>query len=190
MNPKKGDKNFSGRFQVLIQAKRTINQRLPDDGTFPNNEMLPLLVYQGALELPAKNPATLIEDLFESNAWGGSWRNGIYNFHHYHSTAHEVLGVYRGSAEVQLGGDQGTTLAVHGGDVVIIPAGVAHKNLGASSDFRIVGAYPVDQRPDMCYGKPGERPNADERIAEVALPRLDPVYGATGPMVTYWDIPL
>ena len=189
MNPNKGEMYLTDGFQVLDRAEHTINQRLKDDGTFPNNEKVPLLVYQGALALPAKNPATHIEDLFESNAWDGSWRNGVYNFHHYHSTAHEVLGVYAGSAKVQLGGGQGTTLTVRGGDVVIIPAGVAHKNLGASPDFRIVGAYPMTQRPDMCYGKPGERPRADERIARVGLPRRDPVYGATGPMVRYWGIP-
>jgi uncharacterized protein YjlB len=78
-------------------------------------------------------------------------------------------------------------LSVSAGDVVVIPAGVAHKNLGASRDFRVVGAYPLGQRWDMCYGEPGERPRADENIARVALPGADPVYGTTGPLIEHWS---
>ena len=174
--------------QKADRSGQVLNQRLKDDGTFPNNESLPLLLYRNALALPLEDPAAVIEDLFASNGWGGAWRNGIYSFHHYHSLAHEVLGIYGGSAEVQLGGENGITLTVCRGDVVIIPAGVAHKNLGADSDFRVVGAYPAGQSPDMCYGKPGERPRADSRIAAVPLPRMDPVYGAEGPLKVQWQI--
>lgn len=72
------------------------------------------------------------------------------------------------------------------GDVVVIPAGVAHKNLGASPGFALVGAYPAGQLWDMMYGKPGERPRADENIARVPLPEADPVYGAGGPLLAHW----
>jgi uncharacterized protein YjlB len=160
---------------------------LKDDGVFPNNATLPLLVYQHAIELPGRDPAAGFEDLFTAHHWSGSWRNGVYSFHHYHSIAHEVLGVYSGTARVQLGGEQGVVITANPGDVILIPAGVAHKNLGASHDFGIVGAYPVGQRPDMCYGKSGERPEADNRIAQVALPQADPVYGSDGPMSEYWN---
>jgi uncharacterized protein YjlB len=129
-----------------------------------------------------------VEDLFESNGWNRCWRNGIYGFHHYHSTAHEVLGVYRGFAKVQLGGDNGVEQTVRCGDVVVIPAGVAHKNLGDSDNFRVVGAYPSGQSPDMCHGKSGERPQADGNIARVSLPPMDPVYGISGPLMGQWDI--
>lgn len=172
----------------MVRSGKVLNQHLKDDGSFPNNEKVPLLVYQSALELPRSQTAAGIENLFSSNGWRGAWRNGIYGFHHYHSTAHEVLGVYSGSAKVQLGGENGITLTVHPGDVIIIPAGVAHKNQGASSDFRVVGAYPAGTRPDMCYGKAGERPRADDRIANVSLPPMDPVYGAEGPLAKYWKI--
>jgi len=77
---------------------------------------------------------------------------------------------------------------VEPGDVVLIPAGVAHKNLGASGNLGIVGAYPPGQHPDMCYGKSQERPQADERIAAIALPQGDPVYGAHGPMQNHWKL--
>ena len=167
---------------------KLIVRLLADDGRFPNNRLLPLLLYRDALALPSAKMATVVEDLFGSNAWGGSWRNGIYSFHHYHSTAHEALGVYGGSAKVQLGGDQGITVTVHRGDVIIIPAGVAHKNLGSSADFRVVGAYPRGQSPDMCYGKEAERPGADERISTVLLPEGDPIFGAGGPLTTHWNI--
>jgi uncharacterized protein YjlB len=135
-----------------------------------------------------RDPATVFEHLFHTNQWGGAWRNGVYSYHHYHSTAHEVLGVYGGSAKVQLGGEQGLTLTIQHGDVVIIPAGVAHKNLGASRDFRIVGAYPLGQYPDMNYGQPEERPQADRNIEGVPLPSSDPIYGLDGPLSSYWRI--
>jgi mannose-6-phosphate isomerase-like protein (cupin superfamily) len=74
------------------------------------------------------------------------------------------------------------------GDVVIIPAGVAHKNLGASRDFGVVGAYPAGQDYDMNYGKHGERPRVDENIARVPLPESDPVFGSDGPLLNYWKL--
>jgi uncharacterized protein YjlB len=163
----------------------TIARVLADDGTFPNSP-LPLVVFPGAIALAGEDPARTIERTFSAHGWGGGWRNGIYGFHHYHSSAHEVLGVYRGSARVQLGGERGIALHIAAGDVVVIPAGVAHKNLGASLDLAVVGAYPDGQRVDMNYGKAGERPGADTRIAGVALPRMDPVHGADGPLLALW----
>jgi uncharacterized protein YjlB len=127
-----------------------------------------------------------VEELFHSNGWGGSWRNGVFAFHHYHSTAHEVLGVYSGSASVQLGGDEGIECEVRAGDVVVIPAGVAHKKLRSTGDFRVVGAYPAGQSPDMCYGKTEERPAADANISSVSKPVKDPVFGESGPLLKLW----
>ncbi len=154
-----------------------IAHTLTDDGVFPNNAQLPLLVYCDAVTLPAHDPAAGFEELFESHHWPPAWRYGVFGYHHYHSTAHEVLGIFRGHATIQFGGEQGVVLSVRKGDVVIIPAGVAHKNLECSRDFRAVGAYPAGQRPDTCYGKPGERPQADANIAQVPLPKADPVFG-------------
>ena len=183
--------NFSllsdDRFKDVLQTPRVAAHLLKDDGIYPNNGALPLLAFQGAVVVPGAHPATVFEALFGANRWGASWRNGVYGYHHYHSTAHEVLGVYGGTARVQFGGEQGVVLSVSAGDVVVIPAGVAHKNLGASRDFRVVGAYPVGQRWDLCYGEPDERPRADENIARVALPGADPVYGTTGPLIKHWS---
>lgn len=159
---------------------------LTDDGTFPNNERLPALVYKSAIDLAPDAAARSFEETFRRNQWGGSWRNGIYSYHHYHSTAHEVLGVARGTARVQLGGPDGPAFEVEAGDVIVIPAGVAHKNLGSSKDFLVVGAYPEGQDFDMNYGKPEERPRADKNIEQTPLPKADPVYGDDGPLIQHW----
>jgi uncharacterized protein YjlB len=169
----------------IINPPQVLSHQLKDDGLIPNSQF-PLLVYQGAIKLPAHDPASTFEELFESNNWGATWRDGIYTYHHYHSTSHEVLGVYSGSATVQFGGEKGIKQKVRAGDVIIIPAGVAHKNFGASSDFGVVGAYPGGAEWDMNYGQKSERPEADQNIARVALPKSDPVYGAHGPLLEQW----
>jgi uncharacterized protein YjlB len=170
----------------IVRAVEATAHTFADDGTIPNNPALPFLVYPGALNLPGDDPAAAFETLFERNGWGGSWRNGIYPFAHYHSTAHEVLGICRGEAKVRFGGNTGIVLNVRAGDVVVIPAGVGHQNLGSSADFLVVGAYPRGQRWDLCRGLAGERPQVLHNIARVPLPAADPVYGAKGPLVERW----
>ena len=156
-----------------------------DDGSIPNNP-LPLLIYSDAIDVGGSDPASNIEHRFASNGWGKMWRNGIYTFHHYHSTSHEVLGCYRGSAKVLLGGEQGELLTLNAGDVVLIPAGVGHFNKGASSDFRVVGAYPKGFDWDMQYGRPGERPKVLENIAALPVPPNDPVLASAGGLKEHW----
>jgi len=159
---------------------------IEDDGTFPNNSKVPLLIYRRAVEVSGGNGAQKFETLFQQNQWEGSWRNGVYRVHHYHSTAHEVLGVFSGSARVQFGGENGPVCEVFTGDVVVIPAGVAHKRLSSSGDFRVVGAYPRGQTWDMNYGNEGERPHTDRNIARVPTPDTDPVHGENGPLKELW----
>lgn len=179
----------NSHLDAVLQRSNPIVQVFADDGRFPNNEKLPLVLYQNAVKLPQQDPAATFEAIFHANEWSGSWRNGIYPYHHYHSTAHEVLGISRGEASVRLGGDDnGQTFEVRAGDVIIIPAGVAHKNLGSSPDFQVVGAYPQGQKWDMNYGKPGERPQAERNIAQVPLPKTDPIYGKDGRLAKYWHL--
>lgn len=175
------------RFRGIVRICRPVHHMVKDDRIFPNNATLPIVVYPGALDLPAQDPASAFESLFSANDWRGSWRNGIYSFQHYHSTAHEVLGVFSGTAKVQLGGENGIIQTVAAGDVVVIPAGVAHKNLVDSPDFGVVGAYPAGQHPDLCRGRAGERPEADQNIRRVPLPQKDPVYGRNGPLKIHWE---
>ena len=172
-----------------INAKPEVSTHLIlGNALFPNNEGMPLVVIQGAFNFEGILDPALIEQTFAGNRWKGSWRNGLYPFHHYHSTAHEVLGIYSGSLRAQFGGEEGLKLAANAGDVLILPAGLAHKNLWSSFDFRVVGAYPEGTSWDMNYGKEGERPEADENIANVPLPSSDPVYGAEGFLKTLWKI--
>ena len=159
---------------------------LEDDGIFPNNP-LPVVLYRQAIALAPNDPAASIEERFHDQGWEGVWRNGIFIYHHYHSTAHEALCIARGSITVQLGGPRGRTLELTAGDLVILPAGTAHINLRQSSDLLVVGGYPASQRPDLLRGKSGERPDADETIANVPLPTTDPVLGASGPLITLWS---
>ncbi len=167
-------------------AAEIVVLELTDDGTFPNNAERPALLYRSAFQLPASQPERLIERCFHEHGWTNGWRDGVYDCHHYHSEAHEVLGCYSGSAKVQLGGPQGEIVEVQAGDVVVIPAGVAHKRIEASRDFRVVGCYAGGRDYDMNYGKPGERPKADASIARVPLPECDPVYGKGGPLREHW----
>src|SRR5262249_14207633 len=118
--------------------------------------------------------------------WGSAWVDGIDAQHHYHSTAHEVLGITAGSVRVRLGGERGKLLELCAGDVVVIPAGVAHKNEGGNPDLTVVGAYPGGKAPDMCRPAAGERERARHNIAAVALPARDPVHGQSGPLLMRW----
>jgi uncharacterized protein YjlB len=156
-----------------------------DDGIFPNS-LLPLLLYQRAITTKATDPASIFEERFAENDWTNSWRNGIYSFPHYHSTSHEVLGVYSGTATLRLGGEQGKNIEVNAGDVIVIPAGIAHQNIDADDDFGVVGAYPDGREWDLLRGLPGERPNADHNIAALPVPDKDPIYGAEGPLRRVW----
>ncbi len=96
--------------------------------------------------------------------------------------------VFAGRATVQFGGERGITKEVSAGDLIVIPAGVAHKCLQSSADFGVVGCYPEGQEPDMMHGAPGERPAADHCISTLALPQTDPLqgHGRAGPLATLW----
>jgi uncharacterized protein YjlB len=154
-----------------------------DDGRIPNST-LPVVLCRGALDAGAG--AGAYEKLFAGHGWLGAWRDGIYPFHHFHSTAHEVLGIARGSVEVILGGPDGRRLGLTGGDVVVLPAGTGHCNAGSSPDLLVVGAYPNGMRWDLRRGDPGEREEVLANIARVPPPDEDPVAGPDGPLVELW----
>jgi uncharacterized protein YjlB len=169
-----------------IQKMNIVRNLLTENGNFPNNGLLPLLVYQGAFQLSDENGTETIKEILETNSWTNSWINGIYDYHHYHSTAHEILVILGGSCRVQFGGPNGITLNLEKGDVAIIPAGVAHKKIDDADGFECLGAYPDGQEYDMNYGKEGERPAADEKIKKVPMPENDPLYGNDGPLIKNW----
>jgi uncharacterized protein YjlB len=158
---------------------------IPDNGVFPNS-VLPVLFYKSVFQLPNDHAPGVIEEIFDENDWANSWRNGIFNYNHYHSITHEVLGVYCGDCHIQLGGDRGIQLLLDKGDVLIIPAGVAHKNIGSSVNFKCIGAYPNGKEFDINLGKSGERPGTDKNISKVPMPKTDPLYGKEGCLSMYW----
>ena len=125
--------------------------------------------------------------MFAKHHWTNNWRNGVYTYHHYHSNTHEVMAVIRGVTTLLLGGENGIHLKVEKGDVIVIPAGVAHRNLGKEKDIICIGGYPGGKDYDMNYGKPEERPVADKRIAQVKIPRFDPVTGKSDPLHLVWN---
>ena len=173
-------------FQAIDNHPNVESLLFKDDGTFPNNEKLPLLLYRQVYTDRSEIDPNQIEAVFNSNGWKSAWRNGLYNFHHYHSTAHETLGIYQGWIKAQFGGPRGTIITAKAGDIIVVPAGVSHMNLDQSSDFKTIGAYPVGQSWDMNYGKPGERPQTDKNILKVPLPTADPALGESGPLLQLW----
>lgn len=156
-----------------------------DDGLVPNN-ILPFLVYQGAVKLDSRRPEETVENLFEANGWGGTWRNGVYDYLHYHATVHEVLGVARGSARVRFGGDHGQELEIRAGDVAILPAGTGHQCISASDDFCVIGAYPPGSKMVVTRATPENHARALKTIPEVSLPPADPVTGQEGALMRLW----
>jgi len=149
-------------------------------GVLMPNSRLPVLIYRRVLEGGARG----FDSLFRANGWGGTWRNGVYDYDHFHSNAHEVLGVDSGSAHVQLGGDEGQGVEIEAGDVVVLPAGTGHRRISKSNDFAVSGAYPLGQeRYDLCRSR---TPEAELRISKVPMPASDPVRGKDGPLLSLW----
>jgi uncharacterized protein YjlB len=170
----------------LVRARKPQTLRFRDDGIIPNHPRWPLVLYRGAVHVDdGLDPAAVFEDLFQASGWGDSWRDGIYDYVHYHSRIHEVLGIARGSGKVQFGGLKGRAIAVKAGDVAILPAGTGHQCLSASDDFLVIGAYPPTGTYDECT-KSEDRQAALKTIPRVGRPRKDPVYGSKGPLLKVW----
>jgi uncharacterized protein YjlB len=156
-----------------------------DDGLVPNNPM-PFLVYKRALEVGNDHPEKTVEGLFGANDWGQMWRNGVYDYLHYHATVHEALGVARGHALVRFGGDKGEEIEISAGDVAILPAGTGHQCLSASDDFCVIGAYPPGPKMEITRPTPENHDKALKTIPAVKLPKTAPVTGADGALVKMW----
>lgn len=153
-----------------------------DDGTIPNNPQLNVIFYPEAF----KDDLERMEAVFNRNNWQNSWMGGVFDYHHYHSNTHEVIGVRSGSAILQLGGEDGEQIKVKAGDVAVLPAGTGHKKIEATADFQVIGAYPNGVSYNLKTGEPGERPFVLEDIQNTPLPQTDPVYGKTGPLLDHW----
>ena len=166
---------------------RVVTHLLPSTGEIPNHPRWPLLIYPGVVTIAGADPAVAFETLFDRHHWPAAWRNGVYPFHHFHSNAHEALGVYSGEVTVQFGGDDGIVVTARPGDVIVLPAGTGHKKISSKGVLGIVGAYPAGQRhPDICRLPVSNAKRNADAVARVPLPECDPVYGAGGPLFTHW----
>jgi len=154
---------------------------LKDRGDIPNNQDLPVIYYQGVF-----NDGLDLESSFARHNWTNSWTGDIFDFHHYHSNSHEVLGVKSGKATVLLGGDDGERLELDAGDVVVLPAGTGHMKLESTDDFEVVGAYPGGKSHNLRKRDPQERAESLDEIRNVPIPDMDPVYGEDGPLLHKW----
>jgi uncharacterized protein YjlB len=140
----------------------------PPGDVIPNHPSFPVLLYR---EVNADD----VQALFAAHGWGGSWVDGVFDFHHFHSTSHEVLGVLAGEATLELGGPQGRSFDVRAGDVVVLPAGTGHRRATARNGFTVTGAYPAGQEDYDLLRSADDA--ARERIRTLPAPDQDPVGG-------------
>jgi uncharacterized protein YjlB len=178
---------MAGKIRRVLTNIHIDNILCKRNKNFPNSQY-PVLIYRHCLELPKfKNKAVeIVQKIFARNKWSNSWQNGIYDFHHYHSTTHECMAIVQGKARVIFGGPKGKPAEVITGDVIILPAGTGHKCTKHSDDFLCVGAYPQAKDYDTNYGKASEYDEAVRRIKTLSIPLKDPVFGNEGFLKSYW----
>jgi uncharacterized protein YjlB len=158
--------------------------KFKDDGKTPNSA-LPLLIYKNVFS-EEKADADYIQQHFESHNWKNAWKNGVYDYLHYHSNTHEAMGVYSGYATIGFGGEEGENITIEEGDAIVIPAGVGHKLIASSEDFGVVGAYPDGKDYDIIKSNPEKYEKGAENIRQVEIPDEDPVYGKMEGLVSLW----
>ncbi|MBP0595914.1 cupin domain-containing protein [Paraburkholderia sp. LEh10] len=160
--------------------------RLSPRDWVPNNGHLPVILYRDVLvsKSGGGSRADAFEAIFTRNGWPPKWRNSIFDYHHFHSSAHEVLAVAAGTADVIVGGPGGRVVHMETGDVILLPAGTGHCLASSSGPLCVIGAYPPGQQWDIRR----DALNDDERRAMEALPfpHSDPVLGARGPLTDKW----
>ena len=164
--------------------------RFGPNGRVPNSRF-PVLVHRGAVATgTGADPAGAFEDLFRGHDWLNNWRYpGIYDYYHFHSTSHEVLGVARGRMTLRLGGEGGgSEVGLTAGDVLVMPAGVSHVYLDGSEDILVVGGYPDGRDWDLMRDEhvtEAEWRDACKLIMSLPIPNRDPV---TGEAMREWKL--
>lgn len=157
---------------------------LEPNGWMPNNPCSPVILYRRVAGGEREALAREFEKRFGTHGWPPQWRDTVYDYHHYHSAAHEALGIAAGNATLALGGPNCAKVHVAAGDVLVLPAGTGHCRSEASSDFLVVGAYPAGQEWDICREAPS--PAQRESLLTLPAPREDPVEGPGGLLTRIW----
>lgn len=145
----------------------------------PNNR-LPLLLHCNAIP---GGGVEAVEACFRKNGWSNNWHiQGLFSYAHFHSTTHECLGCARGWIDLKLSIGPGgwTQLRVTAGDVILMPAGVSHQDVGHSDDNIVCGGYPGGQdwdsiRPEFLSEDLYDQ--ACKTIMSLPIPDRDPVSG-------------
>lgn len=187
MSPVTGHKKIHR--PILNPGYRTRLYQLSGTAHFPNNDRLPVVHYQQVLRLPVLLKAMWVRHLLKQNGWSNTWRAGIFPYDHFHSNAHEALVVLNGETSIALGGEHMVVTDVKAGDVLVIPAGVAHKNIGTEDAVTCIGAYAGGKKYDLRLGWLTERCEAEANISKVPLPYSDPVFGQAGEIMAAWREP-
>lgn len=171
-----------------LSQLRVSKHMIPAHGLTPNTSIMnkPLLIYHSAFG--ANTSASQIESHLNSvGVVSPQWRYTMYSTSHFHSTSHEVLGISNGEARLCFGHEDNpkrVEAVVTKGDVIVVPAGVAHRLLeDLRGSFEMVGSYPIGCNWDMCYGKKGEQSKIDGIRQLKWFEGQDPVYGKQGPVL-------
>src|SRR5690242_10659409 len=161
---------------------KRVRQIQCDKATDVPNSPLPVLLYRSVLASHVVGKARAFRQCFKKNGWTGIWTDTIYDYTHFHSNAHEVLGIAEGRVTVRLGGDIGRLFRLNAGDMLVLPAGIGHQRVGDDDGLKVVGAYPPGQSHFNMKRK-------GRAIAKVPLPPKVPFYGEDGPLVRFWSAP-
>lgn len=158
--------------------------RLEPHAWVPNNRCLPLIVYRHAFDPATRDLAGQVDQRFAQHGWPVQWHDGVFDYHHFHSTAHEVLGVIAGAAELIVGGPGGRTLRIATGDVLLLPAGTGHCLVAREDAFQVAAGYPQGQQWDI--RRDALTPDELRAMEALPFPACDPVWGERGPLIGRW----
>lgn len=136
---------MTGKVTALKDLK-VFKHQIPAHGLIPNTSLQhkPLLIYRSAL--PSSSASAIEQHISSVGVVTPQWRYTMYSTSHFHSTSHEVLGIAHGKAKLCFGHESNPERVeevVGKGDVVVVPAGVAHRLLeDVDGGFEMV-RYPV-----------------------------------------------
>ena len=108
------------------------------------------IVYRGALETGGDAGASCVA-LFDRNGWTGAWKNGVYARHHYHRSAHEVLGVAAGWVRVRLGGEDGQTVELRAATTLGKLRATSRPEPADAFVIAVPTPFNVDRSPNLDY---------------------------------------